>query len=512
MYLEHFGLAFPPFRLACESALFFRGGERGAVLDTLVMAIQDGEACIKVVGDAGSGKSMLCHMLTQRLPENAQAVSLPRPEVEPHDLVHTIASALNLPATKTNERLEVLQRLHDHLRAQQAAGRPVVVLVDDAQNVPVATLEELRLLSRSDASHRQLLQIVLFGRPELDANLAKSGIRQLSHCITHNFVLGPLASDEVRDYLLFRLYAAGLRRPDLFTAAALSRIGRVTGGMPGPINVIAYKALLAADAEGAKSIDLPHVRVAEADAEFQRRDQGWNWRYAAAAVALLVMGAAGALLLQRALTPASVPALPVAQEAVAPRSALTEPATPPALVAAPEASQPQPVAPGVSAVPAPAAAAPTPAVEPAAAATAAVVAEPALPAAASAATGPEPVETLDAALGPVNHLLTQRIEATEQWLQQVDHHAYTIQLLTLERPGGALAAFLAEAERLKQEDNIYIYRARYGDKLRWGVLYGEFTGYTPAHEAVAQLPPLFQSYKPYVRGVKAVIKEVGVQR
>ena len=199
MYNEYFGLNQAPFRITPDTALFYTGGARGDVLDALVYAITSGEGIVKVVGEVGTGKTMLCRMLEERLPKNVQIAYLANPSLTPGDILHAVALELELDIAGDANRLQVMHRLQETLLARHANNQRVVVLVEEAQSMPVDTLEEIRLLSNLETKNEKLLQIVLFGQPELDDNLSKPQIRQLRERITHRFALKPLGREEVKD-------------------------------------------------------------------------------------------------------------------------------------------------------------------------------------------------------------------------------------------------------------------------------------------------------------------------
>jgi MSHA biogenesis protein MshM len=226
MYYAHFGLKEPPFKITPNTEVFYTGGNRGAVLDALIYAITNGEGIVKVVGEVGSGKTMLCRMLQTMLPEKIESIYLANPSVAPEDVLHAIAFELQLKLPKNADRLKVMQVLQKHLLARHAAGKQVVIFVEEAQGMPLATLEEIRLLSNLETKHDKLLQIVLFGQPELDENLNQSNIRQLRERITHSFNLAPLQQKEISEYLMFRLRSAGYFGPPLFNAAAINHCSR----------------------------------------------------------------------------------------------------------------------------------------------------------------------------------------------------------------------------------------------------------------------------------------------
>lgn len=276
MYYDYFGLNEAPFKITPNTEFFYAGGERGAVLDALVYAVVHGEGIIKVSGEVGSGKTMLCRMLEERLPENVERVYLSNPNVIPEEVVHQIAHELQLEPTTTG-RVGMMQALQQYLLQCHESNRQVVLFVDEAQAMPLPTLEEIRLLSNLETRHQKLLQIVLFGQPELDSKLTSPQIRQLRERITHSFALTPLSARDAGEYLMFRLRRAGYHGPDLFSSRVLREIARAAGGLVRRLNILADKTLLAAYAEGTHTITVRHVRSAKRDAEFYQAADGWRW-------------------------------------------------------------------------------------------------------------------------------------------------------------------------------------------------------------------------------------------
>lgn len=268
MYYPHFGLKEPPFKITPNTDFFFSGGNRGAVLDALVYAITSGEGIIKVVGEVGSGKTMLCRMLQATLPEKIESVYLAIPSVEPEYVLHAIAFELQLKLPKNADRLKVIQILQAHLLKRHTEGKQVVIFVEEAQGMPLATLEEIRLLSNLETKQDKLMQIVLFGQPELDENLNQPHIRQLRERITHSFHLGPLQTKDVGEYLMFRLRAAGYFGPPLFTEDAVKKLSSAAEGLVRRVNILAEKSLLAAYAENVHQVTVKHVKAAIQDSEF----------------------------------------------------------------------------------------------------------------------------------------------------------------------------------------------------------------------------------------------------
>lgn len=291
MYSQHFGLTTTPFRITPDPAFFFPGANRGAVLDALVYAISRGEGIVKVVGEVGSGKTMLCRMLERELPANCEIIYLANPRLAPDEILHAIAIELQLPLATTATRLEAMRALHEHLLARHAANKHVVMFVEEAQGVPLSTLEEIRLLSNLETSQEKLLQIVLFGQPELDEKLASHDIRQLNERITFRFELAPLTADEIRDYVNTRLRTSGYRGSDLFSPSAVRELTRHSRGLLRRINILADKALLAAFAANARQVRGKHVRLAARDSAFLVHTAWRPALYMAGALALVLSGA-----------------------------------------------------------------------------------------------------------------------------------------------------------------------------------------------------------------------------
>jgi type II secretory pathway predicted ATPase ExeA/transposase-like protein len=267
MYLEHFGLKEPPFRITPHTDFFFEGADRGATLEALHYAILNDEGIVKVSGEIGSGKTMLCRVLMERLPPEVATVFLANPSFSRGEILHAIAAELGLEFSP-QPAVPPLRELQTHLIQLYASGRRVVVLVDEAHAMPEDTLEQVRLLSNLEANRHKLLQLVLFGQPELEQALDKSSMRQLKDRITHSFRMRPLTPEEVVKYVSFRVHAAGYRGPELFSDEAIDAIAHASGGLTRRINVLADKTLLAAFMHNAHTLTLQHARAAIADSEF----------------------------------------------------------------------------------------------------------------------------------------------------------------------------------------------------------------------------------------------------
>ena len=223
LYLEHFGLTEPPFRITPHTDFFFAGADRGATLEALIYAMLHDEGIVKVSGEVGSGKTMLCRVLMERLPPHVDTIYLATPSLARDEILHAIARrarASTLSARAHRRGAARAAGAPDRLVTRQ--GRRVVVLIDEAHAMPEETLEEVRLLSNLESNRHKLLQIVLFGQPELDATLAKPGLRQLRDRITHAFRMRPLSKPEVAQLPVVSHARSRLPRPGSLRAGERS--------------------------------------------------------------------------------------------------------------------------------------------------------------------------------------------------------------------------------------------------------------------------------------------------
>jgi type II secretory pathway predicted ATPase ExeA len=469
MYLEHFGLREAPFRITPHTEFFFSGANRGTTLEALMYAITAGEGMVKVTGEVGSGKTMLCRVLMERLPETVEMIYLAVPSLTRDEMLAAIASDLEIDPAGANTT-QLVRALQERLIEIHAQGRQVVALIDEAHAMPLATLEEIRLLSNLETGKEKLLQIVLFGQPELDEHLALPHMRQLKERITHSFSLAPLPPRDVRDYVNFRLRAAGYHGPDLFGAEALRLIAEASEGLTRRINIYADKTLLAAFAAGTHTVIADHARAAITDTQIVVNRRATPRRLAAvAATALLAGGVIGFVVAQFMSPSASVPGPAVAAVAVKPQ---------PAAVVAPAATQ----APAPEAVPVPATAsapAPRPAAKP--------------PAEASAAA---PVDT---------DVVGARMAAGRELIAEGSAARFTVQLMVTDaREKPYLSAYLTEAAKPLGSERLYVVPTAGADAPRVAVLYGPFRDRDEASAALGSLPEPLRQFRPFVRSVDGV--------
>ena len=453
LYLEHFGLKEPPFRITPHTDFFFAGADRGATLEALIYAVLHDEGIVKVSGEVGSGKTMLCRVLVERLPSHVDTIYLATPSLARDEILEAIGEELGL-ALSGKRTAVALRELQEHLIGRYGQGRRVVILIDEAHAMPEETLEEVRLLSNLESNRHKLLQIVLFGQPELDATLAQPGLRQLRDRVTHAFRMRPLSKAEAARYLSFRMRAAGYRGPEVFAPGAVGLIAGASDGLTRRINILADKALLSAFTENGHAVTPSHVRAAVQDSEFAAVQPRRRARTLAVAATALVAGLALGLAAQWMWTTKPQPAVAAVS---------TEPVSAPA--AAPAA------APVVAPEPAPPQSAPS--------------APPHL--------SPEQAGRLER-YSPAGHrLLAERIAATRAALDRAPDEAYSIELFTTDNSDPArMERFLIRARDFVQLGELFVIPVEDAGLFRLRIVYGEFPTREQAAAAEKRLPPRYQ--------------------
>lgn len=294
MYRSHFGLREPPFGITPDTTFTFSCASHQEALNTLLVAITNGEGFIKIVGEVGTGKTLLCRRFLSTLDDKHVTAYIPNPYLEPRALMLSLAEELRLAIDVGVEQHQILKQINCALLDYAREGKRVVVCLDEAQAMPLESLEALRLLSNLETEKRKLLQVVLFGQPELDDKLSQESVRQLRQRITFQHCLDALSRKEVEYYVAHRLRVAGYVGQPLFTPRALRLIYRATRGVPRLVNIVAHKCLLVVYGEGGHEVEARHVRMAANDTPSARQLQTLWWRVVPS---LAVAAAGGAWLL-----------------------------------------------------------------------------------------------------------------------------------------------------------------------------------------------------------------------
>lgn len=454
LYLEHFGLKEAPFKITPHTEFFFSGGQRGALLQALHYAVMQEEGVIKVSGAVGSGKTMLCRMLGERLQNEADVIYLADPSLLRHEILDAIAADLRtLPAAEAaannaqgvappTQRLRALQ---EQLIARYALGRRVVLLIDEAHAMPPESLEEIRLLSNLESNRHKLLQIVLFGQEELDQLLQTTAMRPLRDRITQTFRLSPFSPEEVANYLSFRLGAAGCPMSGVFTRTAAQMIAKSSGGLTRRINLLADKALLAAYSEGGCSVQPVHVKRALADCEFPAAVSARGLRWMSWLTLILSSAALGAMVV----------------EWLPPRVALEKSAT-------------RPIKIGVT----------NPLLHP---------------------SGEQQGQPVVVSSMAAPQMLQRSLQEGLNWLAHAHDTQASLQLMVLPLSAQAdIERFLQRYQQTPYVNALRAYRTTWNNAPAIVVLYGSYTSSTLATAALMQLPPDLRTLQPQVRLVREI--------
>ncbi|UGQ48380.1 ExeA family protein [Massilia endophytica] len=265
MYESHFGLREVPFSITPDTSFFFTSPHSQEALNTLLVAARSGEGFIKITGEVGTGKTLLCRKFIATLGEEYVTAYIPNPYLEPRTLMLALADELELTLAKDVDQHQLLKSITFRLMELAKQGKQVVLCLDEAQAIPLESLEALRLLTNLETEKRKLLQIVLFGQPELNMHLEQDSIRQLAQRITFHYHLGPLNKDDLEYYLAHRLRVAGFTGGRLFGRGAVARLFAASGGIPRLVNILAHKALMLAYGEGKQEVSKRHVAIAAQD-------------------------------------------------------------------------------------------------------------------------------------------------------------------------------------------------------------------------------------------------------
>ena len=267
MYLKHFGLHEMPFGITPDTSFIYSADAHQEALNTLLIGLNTGEGFIKITGEVGTGKTLLCRRFLATLSDDQVVAYLPNPMLEPRILLIAIAEELGLKLQGLDYEFHLLKQFNQHLLDMAARGKKVVICIDEAQSMPLESLEALRLLSNLETEKRKLLQVVMFGQPELDQKLANPAVRQLLQRIVFHYRMPGLKQDEATHYLAHRLRVAGHRDGEVFPPASARLLFRWSRGTPRLVNVLAHKAMLSAYGEGKSQVSRAHVSLAGRDTE-----------------------------------------------------------------------------------------------------------------------------------------------------------------------------------------------------------------------------------------------------
>ena len=267
MYLYHYGIKELPFTLTPNTSYFFGLPSHKEAIQVLMTALKTGEGFIKVTGEVGTGKTLICRKLLNELPDHFVAAYIPNPYLTPTELRRAVASELNVVLTDHTDQQEFTQRIQQRLIHIHQQNKGVVLIIDEAQALPVESIEALRLITNLETESRKLLQVVLFGQPELNDKLSLPELRQLRQRVTFSYNLSLMNADQVYQYVKHRMKVAGYDGDDLFDRKCCNLLFKASEGTPRIVNVLCHKALMLAYGEGLQKITPLHVKLSIKDTE-----------------------------------------------------------------------------------------------------------------------------------------------------------------------------------------------------------------------------------------------------
>lgn len=470
LYLKHFDLEKSPFQITPDIDFFFSGSQRGGILTALLHVACHEEGIVTAVAEVGSGKTLLARLMISRLPDDISSVYLANPCFSRDEIISAISRDLglsNLPASTE----ENLAQLHQELLRRHAQGLRVLLVIDEAHAMPPESLEEVRLLSNLETDRHKLVNIMLFGQPELDTLLADRRLRQLRDRVIHRFELPPLPQDEATAYIDHRLRIAGWRGGRLFTPAAIALLVKDSQGRARRINLLADKSLLAAYAEGVKQVEKRHVKTACGELHADPATSYWTGlaglRTLLTSFALAVPMAVLAVWMlgwYRTITP-----LPL-QPAAATGAGIAETALGPAAYKEPARmpdAKTMPIAVSASAKPAP------------------------LPSRAAAQAN-EATGKLD------SRGISAVVQRTEELLSDQKLRGFTVQLASLSSMDN-LPSYVSTIEEYVEPSQIYAHSRTYNGKHVVAVYLGQYPTEQEARDVLRKLPEPLGANQPIIR-------------
>jgi MSHA biogenesis protein MshM len=516
MYLEHFGLNEPPFRITPHTDFFFDGANRGATLDALIYAITHDEGIVKVSGEVGSGKTMLCRVLMERLPETVTIVYLANPSLSRDDILYAIADELRLDVAENSRTSVVMRALQDHLIKSYGEGRQVVVLIDEAHAMPSGyaggnpPAVEPGIQPQQAAATRALrpTRVERHPGPSRTCASSRSALPTISAWNRWFATTSPIT------------WTSACGRPATAVPAyspkpALKLIAQSSLGLTRRINIIADKSLLAAFSASTHSIGAKEARAAIRDCDFSdatyrsRRDGVKRLLWLGSALAVTLIAALAMLAFPAGdRTPASIASPPMAAattERAPQAAAASAPATP--LAATPTSTPPDTAAPKVPPPPTSDTSLP---LNPAQNASAVAGPAPAL-AGGGSAVDPNKQSPVGSPAMPqaqvtqgkskIGRLTRDRIESSKAWLDQLPNDRWFIQIFATD------ATRHAEVESLLRKlpvagdeaEHVRVYYSELSGTPRYGVIYGDFASREAASTAIRSLPKHLRGSKPYPR-------------
>lgn len=292
MYLYHFGIRELPFTLTPNTQYFFGLPSHKEAIEVLTTALDAGEGFIKVTGEVGTGKTLICRKLLNELDKNFVSAYIPNPYLSPIELRKAVASELNVELSDGGDQQEFSQRIQKRLIEIRKSKRSAVLIIDEAQALPDESIEALRLMTNLETESQKLMQVVLFGQPELNQKIAQPELRQLRQRITFSYNLQQMDTDQIYQYVRHRLKVAGHSGKEVFSKPVCRALKIASRGTPRVVNILSHKALMLAFGEGITTVTEKHIQYAAKDTEaaFAIPKPRWlNWLIPGSAAALIAL-------------------------------------------------------------------------------------------------------------------------------------------------------------------------------------------------------------------------------
>ncbi len=292
MYLYHFGINQLPFTLTPNTQFFFGLPSHNEAINVLTTALFSGEGFIKVTGEVGTGKTLICRKLLNELSDGFVAAYIPNPYLSPAELRKSVAAELNVELSEGSDQQEFTQKIQQRLVEIRQNNQSAVLIIDEAQALPDESIEALRLMTNLETESNKLLQVVLFGQPELNDKIAKPELRQLKQRITFSYQLSQMDVDQIQQYVKHRMSVAGNNSNKLFSRGVCRSLFKATLGTPRLVNVICHKALMLAYGEGKQRISKRHIKLAAKDTEAAfavPRATWFSWAFPLTALAIVAV-------------------------------------------------------------------------------------------------------------------------------------------------------------------------------------------------------------------------------
>lgn len=274
-FREFYNLKEMPFSLLPNTQYYVELPSHQQCFSMLMFAVASGEGIIKVIGEVGTGKTLLCRRLLNTLEGDFYSAYLPNPNLNPTELKRALAKELGVQDLDWIEDDSLMDEINKRLIKLAQNNKKVVLVIDEAQALPASSIEAIRLLTNLETESQKLMQVVLFAQPELDQLLAQHDLRQLRQRITYSHVISRLDKHHVAQYVHHRLVIAGYVGESIFSDDSIEQLHYYSEGIPRLISILCGKAMLIAFSKGKRAIDKSMIKRAAKDTEGVRMKIKW---------------------------------------------------------------------------------------------------------------------------------------------------------------------------------------------------------------------------------------------